>query len=420
MVFLAVAAFLLTSGEVPAWAYVLSSVGVLFFALPSFWAVKMWLGWADGSKLIAILGIYALAVVSAAVFSGFPYGQFGYSEKLGYKIFGEVPWTIAFAWTPLVLCSWAAARSFFESRTARVLCSTALLVAFDLVIDPAAVLLGFWSYPSGVYYGVPLSNYLGWFGGGLLASILVEAAVSYLRPQLPPPVQIGSSAFFILFFWTSVAAFGGLGIPAAAGGAGALAMYLWYRHSYYAFDEMVVLVDDDNNVLGTAPKGEIHNSDTALHRAFSVFLFNSNGELLLQRRAFSKKTWPGTWSNSCCGHTMLNERTEQAAARRLAHELGLRGVTLQMALPDYRYRAEKDGIVENEICPVLIGMTDDAPVPNPSEVAEFEWVPWHAFLDSIRRPDCELSPWAIEEGLLLATSPLLRKLLGPSWQRKAA
>jgi isopentenyl-diphosphate delta-isomerase len=277
------------------------------------------------------------------------------------------------------------------------------------VIDPAAVYLGFWQYEGGgLYYGVPLSNYLCWLAGGLASSVLVEAAVSYFKPLLPPPVQVGSSAFFILFFWTAIAAFGGLGIPAAIGGAGALAMYLWYRRSYYAFDDMVVLVDDENNALATARKAETHNADTKLHRAFSVFLFNSNGELLLQRRAFSKKTWPGTWSNSCCGHTMLNEGTKQAAGRRLAFELGIRGVELNMVLPDFRYRAEKDGVVENEICPVMIGFTDQEPTPNPGEVAETKWMHWSDFLSYIRRPDCELSPWAIEEGHLLDQSGVLR------------
>ena len=409
LAFLAGAAFLMADGDLSTWAYVLSSVAVLFFALPSFWALKMWLGWANGAKLVAVLGLFVLALVSAVVFTGFPYGKFGYSEQLGYKIFGGVPLTLAFAWTPLILCSYTAARSLFESRVARILCSTGLLVAFDLVIDPGAVFLGFWQYQDGgAYYGVPLSNYLCWLAGGLAASVLVEATVSYFKPLLPPPVQIGSSAFFILFFWTAISAFGGLGIPAAIGGAGAVAMYLWYRRSYYAFDDMVVLVDDENNALATARKADTHNADTKLHRAFSVFLFNSKGELLLQRRAYTKKTWPGTWSNSCCGHTMLNEQTKQAATRRLGHELGIRGVELKMALPDFRYRAEKDGVVENEICPVLIGFTDQEPSINPAEVAETKWVPWDEFLTSIGRPGNELSPWAIEEGFLLEQSGILR------------
>ena len=86
LAFLAGAAFLMADGDLSTWAYILSSVAVLFFAVPSFWAVKMWLGWANGAKLVAVLGLYVLGLVSAAVFTGFPYGQFRYSEQLGYKI----------------------------------------------------------------------------------------------------------------------------------------------------------------------------------------------------------------------------------------------------------------------------------------------------------------------------------------------
>ncbi len=412
LVLLASGAFIMTRVEMPQSAHVLSSISVLLLAVPAFWALKLWLGWSDAAKLVATLGVYAYAVETLALFTGFPYGHVGYSDHLGYKLFGAVPWTFAFAWTPLILCAYTAARSLFVSRARRILFSTFLLLAFALVFDPGAVLLEFWQYPGGgSYYGVPLWNLLGWIVSGAVASAITEGVITYFRPLLPPPVQIGSSAFFIIFFWTAVAAVGGLGIPAAIGGAGAIAMYLWYRRSYYAFDEMVVLVDEENNPLATARKSETHNADTKLHRAFSVFLFNAKGELLMQRRAFGKLTWPGTWSNSCCGHTMLNERTEQAAARRLAYELGLRNVELQMALPDFRYRAEKDGVVENEICPVLIGVTDQEPAMNLDEVSETKWVAWDEFLDSIRRIDCELSPWAIEEGMLLANSPILRKLL---------
>ncbi|HMQ02829.1 MAG TPA: isopentenyl-diphosphate Delta-isomerase [Pyrinomonadaceae bacterium] len=421
LAFLAAGAFFMTRVELPAWSHVLSSINVLLFAIPSMWALKMWLGWKDAGKLVLILGLYALAIETFAIFTGFPYGHFGYSEHLGYKLFGQVPWTVAFAWTPLMLCAYAAARSLFVSRLRRIAFAALLLVVFDLVLDPGAVLLGFWQYPGGgVFYGVPISNFLGWVFSGAIGAAIMEAAVGYFRPLLPPPVQLGSSAFFIMFFWTAIAAFGGLAVPAAIGGALAMAMYLWWRRSYYAFDEMVVLVDEENNPLGTARKSETHHHDTHLHRAFSVFLFNEKGELLMQRRAFGKLTWPGVWSNSCCGHTMLNERTEQAAARRLAFELGLKNVDLQMALPDFRYRAEKDGIVENEICPVLVGVTDQEPSINSAEVAETKWVPWNEFLAAIRRVDCELSPWAIEEGLLLAESPVLRALLKRTELRAAA
>jgi isopentenyl-diphosphate delta-isomerase len=410
---LAIGAFLMANFGLPWWLHFLSSVKVLLFALPSFWVLKMWLGWSRGLKLVGVLGLYAVFIQTVGVLTGFPNGAITYSEHLGFQLFGRVPWTLAFAWTPLMLCAYTAARSLFASRVSRIAFSTFLLVAFDLVIDPGAVLLGLWQYPGGgAFYGVPLSNYLGWAFGGAVGSAILEAVMSHFRPLLPPPVQMGSSAFFILFFWTALAAFGGLGVPAAVGGAGAVAMYLWYRRSYYAFDDMVVLVDEENTPLATARKAETHNGDTHLHRAFSVFLFNPNGELLLQRRAFGKKTWPGVWSNSCCGHTMLNERTKQAAARRLAFELGIRGVDLEMALPDFRYRAEKDGVVENEICPVLIGFTDQEPSINSAEVAETKWIAWDDFLASLRRIDCELSPWAVEEGLLLADSPALQERFG--------
>jgi isopentenyl-diphosphate delta-isomerase type 1 len=170
----------------------------------------------------------------------------------------------------------------------------------------------------------------------------------------------------------------------------------------HASDDFIVLVDDAGTPIGTAPKLEAHNSDTKLHLAFSVFLFNRRGELLLQQRATTKKAWPGTWSNSCCGHVRVGESTNAAAKRRLAYELGLERIELTITLPDFRYRAEKDGVVENEICPVLIGMTDVEPTANPSEVAAVKWVGWGEFLDSLDAPVTEISPWAIEEARLLA------------------
>src|SRR5215203_2421506 len=152
-------------------------------------------------------------------------------------------------------------------------------------------------------------------------------------------------------------------------------------------DELIVFVDESGTPIGTGPKAESHHSDTRLHLAFSVFLFNIKDELLLQQRALTKKTWPGVWSNSCCGHLLPGERTEDAAARRLSHELGLSDIELTIALPDFRYRAELDGVVENEICPVLIGFTDESPDPNPEEVNAVKWMPWTDVLNSVADPN---------------------------------
>lgn len=167
-------------------------------------------------------------------------------------------------------------------------------------------------------------------------------------------------------------------------------------------DEIVVLVDSENNVLGTSPKLETHNADTPLHRGFSVFLFNKKGELLLQQRAKHKKTWPGVWSNSCCGHPMLNESVIDAARRRLQYELRISDANLQVTLPDYRYKTEKDGIVENEICPVIVGISNQLPVVNPKEVKAIQFILWHEFLNRIEKNPGNYSFWAEEEAKLLA------------------
>jgi isopentenyl-diphosphate delta-isomerase type 1 len=187
---------------------------------------------------------------------------------------------------------------------------------------------------------------------------------------------------------------------------------VWWKVRYVP-DELIVLANEDGTPAGIAPKLKAHNADTKLHLAFSVFIFDQAGRLLLQRRALGKKTWPGVWSNSCCGHVMLRESTEDAAARRLKKELGIVADELTIVLPDFRYRAEKDGIVENEICPVLVGMCDSEVVPDAKEVAEYRWIDWVEFLDWIEKPDSEFSPWAVEEVQLLAESPIFK-----TWFRK--
>lgn len=176
-------------------------------------------------------------------------------------------------------------------------------------------------------------------------------------------------------------------------------------------DDLVVLVDDDDRVVGTAGKRETHHANTPLHRGFSVFLFNHQGEFLMQQRALTKKTWPGVWSNSCCGHPRLDETVTAAAVRRIEYELGLTGIDLEIALPDFRYRAEKGGVVENELCPVLIGVVDENPVPNPSEVEQIKWVEWDYFVASLDHHETDISPWAIEEVRLLCGSEIFIRMI---------
>ena len=101
------AAFFTANVELPAWSSYLSPVNVVLFAIPTFWALRWWLGWYDAIVLFLTLGVLALVIETCAIITGFPYGHFGYSELLGYKLFGYVPWTVFFAWTPLVLAAYA-------------------------------------------------------------------------------------------------------------------------------------------------------------------------------------------------------------------------------------------------------------------------------------------------------------------------
>lgn len=160
--------------------------------------------------------------------------------------------------------------------------------------------------------------------------------------------------------------------------------------------EEVVLVDEQNNILGTMPKAKVHGKKTSLHRAFSCFIFNGKGKLLLQQRSHKKKTWPLMWSNSCCGHPALGESNEDAAVRRLRDELGLYADQIEEVSP-YRYTFTKDGVMENEICPILVGFTKADPQINPEEVEAIKWIDLDEFLQDIKNDPDKYSPWCIEE-----------------------
>lgn len=168
--------------------------------------------------------------------------------------------------------------------------------------------------------------------------------------------------------------------------------------------EVVVLVNEQNHELGTAPKATVHTTDTPLHRGFSLFLFNKEGKLLLTQRSKAKKAFPGVWTNTVCGHPAPHERVTEAAVRRLQQELGL---TIPLAevqeVAQYRYRfADANGIVENEICPVMVAKSAVGdPHPVPGEVENWKWVTWQSFLDDIHTSPQYFSPWCIEEALFV-------------------
>ena len=167
-------------------------------------------------------------------------------------------------------------------------------------------------------------------------------------------------------------------------------------------EELVVLVNEDNEVLGTYPKATVHTQNTPLHRGFSCFLFNQKGEFLVTQRALSKKTFGGVWTNSVCGHPGPNEESIEAVKRRLQEELGMTAETLTK-VSDYRYTfADKSGIVENEICPIFIGVTKNiAPIDNPLEIDAWKWVAWSEFIQDIGKNPNIYSPWCREEAIFV-------------------
>ena len=173
--------------------------------------------------------------------------------------------------------------------------------------------------------------------------------------------------------------------------------------------EQVVLCASDGTAIGTAAKATVHHADTPLHLAFSCYLFDDAGQLLVTRRARTKPTWPGVRTNSCCGHPAPGESMQAAVRRRLSVELGITSATIDLIAPRFRYRAVMaDGTVENELCPLYRAIVRDHHLTlDPAEVDAAWWLPWSGFLDEVAGPDL-LSPWSVQqvaELRRLGTSP---------------
>jgi isopentenyl-diphosphate Delta-isomerase len=167
----------------------------------------------------------------------------------------------------------------------------------------------------------------------------------------------------------------------------------------------VVLVDDDARPVGVAPRATVHSRTTPLHLAFSCYLFRDDGRVLLTRRALAKRTWPGVWTNSFCGHPRAGELPADAVARYARHELGLAVRDVRVMLPQFRYRAvDAAGIVENEVCPVFFAFTDGEPAPNPDEVMDQRWVEPEELGRLVVVAPWALSPWAVEQVHALASA----------------
>lgn len=163
-------------------------------------------------------------------------------------------------------------------------------------------------------------------------------------------------------------------------------------------EDLVVLLDADGAPCGTTDRSTVHNEQTPLHLAFSVYVIDADAQVLMTRRALTKRTWPGVWTNACCGHPKPGENFEDAIQRRLGDELGVRATGIVAVLPDFRYEAvDASGVRENEVCPVFVATLAGDLDPHPDEVMEFRWVDPTALADVAARSPWLLSPWSGEQ-----------------------
>lgn len=156
--------------------------------------------------------------------------------------------------------------------------------------------------------------------------------------------------------------------------------------------EEVILVDDSDRELGAAGKLDAHKLGQ-LHRAFSILVFNAEGELLLQRRAGMKYHFASRWSNTCCGHPRPGETTLMAAGRRLKEELGIRAPLTERAELVYRAEDKGSGLIEHEYLHIFHGAYAGDPRPDPTEIGAYRWMALPAIRRALRRQPHWFTPW---------------------------
>jgi len=163
--------------------------------------------------------------------------------------------------------------------------------------------------------------------------------------------------------------------------------------------EQVVLLDPSGSAIGTCPKADVHHAQTPLHLAFSCYVFDLHARLLVTRRAATKATFPGVWTNTVCGHPAPGEGLLAAARRRADDELGLSLASVRLGLPRFAYTAQLHGVVENEMCPVLLATPGPEPAlePDPAEVDDTAWMPWEEVLASVASGDRRWSSWCLDQ-----------------------
>ena len=157
-------------------------------------------------------------------------------------------------------------------------------------------------------------------------------------------------------------------------------------------EEKLILVDENDREIGFQTKDECHRGDGLLHRAFSVFLFNSRGELLIHQRSALKPLWPNFWSNSCCSHPRRNESLDAAAGRRLHEELGVKCELRFLYKFIYHARYGQLG-AEHEYCSVYVGYSDAEITAHPDEIADHRYIAADELTREIAEHPDRFTPW---------------------------
>ena len=207
--------FMSRFNDIPSYSTI-SSIFIILFAVPSYYALLSHLGYRKGLIIIVILSVMPVLVEGFAVWTGFPYGGFEYGSLLGWLLFDLVPPTVSFAYLPILLSSLYVASQYSQKITKFILTATIFNLLVDLVIDPAAVHIGFWSYTGGgIYFGVPLSNFLGWLITGAIYSAIFYHISG--KESLPLPSTISVSLIWITSFWTGYLLISRLFLPATIG-----------------------------------------------------------------------------------------------------------------------------------------------------------------------------------------------------------
>jgi isopentenyl-diphosphate delta-isomerase len=160
-----------------------------------------------------------------------------------------------------------------------------------------------------------------------------------------------------------------------------------------AADDDIILVDAEDNPIGHCPKLDAHENGGRLHRAFSIFIFNSRGELLLQRRAPGKYHFGGLWTNTCCSHPRRGQTTIDAARTRLREEFGFDAGLREVFCFTYRATDDTTGLTEHEFDHVLVGNFDGNPNPDPAEIGEWKWISPEALRADVREHPERYTPW---------------------------